>query len=226
MLELENLEQRRGRASAMSRFRASTLAVTFQPGRPDPEPLEPDPVLWQKLAKLTKAARVFTAPPPPPPVKRVAATPKLEFQRIRRRKGRLIDPRSSQFATLWDCVATTAIFFVAIVTPFEVCFLPSPKSYSDPLFVLNRIVDCAFIVDCVINFFLIYTTFDVRRGHMWVEDHRQIVMHYLKGTSCISSPYNGPPAMTCLTVARRAAMRDLSHRLVCHRRDLDGGLGV
>jgi hypothetical protein len=39
----------------------------------------------------------------------------------------------------------------------------------------------AQVVDIFVNFFLMYSTFDVRVGLVWVEDHRAIVHHYVRG---------------------------------------------
>ena len=54
-------------------------------------------------------------------------------------------------------------------------------SASDPLFILNRIVDGIFIIDLVAQFFLIYAEHDRLRGTRWVEDQPTIVKHYLCG---------------------------------------------
>ena len=169
----------------MTKFRAAAIIASFHPDRPEPEPFEVDPMVMRKVAKLTHMATRLRRPlkengAPLPGRMRVAATPALEFMRIRAMRKRLIDPRTSSFATVWDLVTTLAIFFVAIVTPYEVCFLPAPL-YVDLLFVVNRVVDCVFIVDTCINFFLIYSEFDPHRGRIWIEDHKTIVWHYLTG---------------------------------------------
>ena len=41
----------------------------------------------------------------------------------------------------WDVFGTSALVWTAIVTPFEVGFLPASESLSDPLFIINRVVD-------------------------------------------------------------------------------------
>ena len=43
----------------------------------------------------------------------------------------VIDPRHSTRLGTWDLITVFALVFVAIVTPFEIAFLPSPTSSSD-----------------------------------------------------------------------------------------------
>ena len=46
--------------------------------------------------------------------------------------------------------------FADPVAPDEVAFLQPPSSWFDPLFLANRLVDCFFILDLVLQFFLMY----------------------------------------------------------------------
>ena len=56
-----------------------------------------------------------------------------------------IDPRKSSRIGYWDCTTSVALIFVAIFTPFEVGFVTPPDhKWSDPLFLINRIVDVIF----------------------------------------------------------------------------------
>jgi hypothetical protein len=52
---------------------------------------------------------------------------------------------------------------------------------SDPLFALNRLVDCFFIVQMVAQFFLIFSVTDRDRGTRYIDAHGEIIRHYLKG---------------------------------------------
>ena len=56
-----------------------------------------------------------------------------------------------------DSVGAVAVIFTAVeVNPFEVAFLPSPTSWAEPMFIINRLVDLFFIFDMAIQFFLMY----------------------------------------------------------------------
>jgi len=107
---------------------------------------------------------------------------RIRAQRLRNRlaAGRrrsLIDPRTSKWLPIWDCVTGVALLFTAFVTPYEVSFLPSSTSAANWLFVTNRVIDGIFIVDMLVSVRLMYAC--EKRG--WVEDPRRIAVHYLKG---------------------------------------------
>ena len=54
----------------------------------------------------------------------------------------------------WDLVTGSALIFTALVAPFEVAFMPPPPSAADALFLLNRLIDCIFFADMVLQFFV------------------------------------------------------------------------
>lgn len=56
----------------------------------------------------------------------------------------------------WHFVATAALLFTVAVTPFEVGFLGAPATVDDlnALFYINRVVDLVFIVDIILQFFI------------------------------------------------------------------------
>ena len=58
--------------------------------------------------------------------------------------------------SMWDSVTALALVFTAMVTPFEVGFLPSAESWRDALFLINRLLDCIFVVDMVVSSLLMY----------------------------------------------------------------------
>jgi hypothetical protein len=69
-----------------------------------------------------------------------------------------------------------ALFFTAVVTPFEVGFLPE---YSGAVnFGFNRLVDLVFIADIIFTFFIPFRQ-PARKGGMWVYDNRKIARNYL-----------------------------------------------
>lgn len=93
----------------------------------------------------------------------------------------IIDPRTSKFIGYWDGISTFALIFTAIVTFVEVAFVEA-SCMVDGLFIINRCVDCIFIMDVCLNFNLMYPhqgsspTDTVR----WVHDPKKIRWHYIK----------------------------------------------
>ena len=57
---------------------------------------------------------------------------------------------------IWDSITAMALIFTALVTPFEVGFLPSPETPLDGLFVVNRLLDAIFIIDMVLSSLMMY----------------------------------------------------------------------
>ena len=66
----------------------------------------------------------------------------------------LLDPRSSKLIGPWDAVTASALLFTTFVTPIEVALLGNTE--SPLLFGINRFVDCIFIVDLCLQFFIMY----------------------------------------------------------------------
>jgi hypothetical protein len=132
-----------------------------------------------------------------PPQEKVVATVEgiSEYLAKKRRRDRwkiVIDPRKSQFMSLWDVVMMLSLLYLSLVTPFEVAFLPA-KDYYDELFFVNRGVDCIFLVDMVLNFFVMFTL--VRRAGPTARPHRRGPI------ACV------PPAATHTTSVRVALHR-------------------
>ena len=74
-------------------------------------------------------------------------------QRRRNRSSQKPSPWPTLYPT-WDLVTGIALIFTAIVTPFEVGFLPPPERADEPLFVINRIIDVLFAIDMILQFFV------------------------------------------------------------------------
>jgi hypothetical protein len=85
----------------------------------------------------------------------------------------------------WDMVTALALVFTALVTPFEVGFLPPPASGSEPLFIINRIVDAVFILDMISQFFTMYekdtTNVTTDRRATFEMRLKPIAINYLTG---------------------------------------------
>ena len=59
----------------------------------------------------------------------------------------VLDPRTNGCVAYWDLVATFALVYTAVVTPFEVAFLqpvPTAERATNGLFWVNRAVDAIF----------------------------------------------------------------------------------
>ena len=92
-------------------------------------------------------------------------------------------PGKTRFLARWDIVATLALTYTAILTPFEASFLgPSNGSaaWQDPWFIINRALDCVFILDLILQFFIAYEDRGSRGGTGLVIDHPKIIQHYLQ----------------------------------------------
>ncbi|XP_046479285.1 voltage-gated inwardly rectifying potassium channel KCNH2 isoform X3 [Neodiprion pinetum] len=91
----------------------------------------------------------------------------------------------SPFKAVWDWLILLLVMYTAIFTPYVAAFLLSEPDYtkksknytSNPIVVIDLIVDVTFIVDILINF---RTTF-VNRNDEVVSHPGKIAVHYLKG---------------------------------------------
>lgn len=93
----------------------------------------------------------------------------------------VIDPRTSSFVGYWDATVGVALIYTAFVTPVEVSFLPAFTDASDPLFIVNQVILGLFLVDCALQFTLMYPQNSGREGSRWISNPRKIVRHYLRG---------------------------------------------
>ena len=95
----------------------------------------------------------------------------------------LLHPEKNRYLGRWDMIASVALFYTALVTPFETAFLPGtlgPRAWIDPWYVINRVLDVIFFTDMVLQFFVAYPTGNSYGGFVWVEDHKLIAINYLK----------------------------------------------
>ena len=92
---------------------------------------------------------------------------------------------------MWDMCTTSALVYTALVTPVEIAYLEPSSCASEPFFIINRLIDSVFILDMVLQFFVMYRVEkdtdriaeDMEDGHSdrWVLDRRKIVRHYVCG---------------------------------------------
>lgn len=130
----------------------------------------------------------------------------------------LIDPRTSMRVGYWDAVASLALVFTAIVTPFEVALIEDDGVTA--LFVINRLIDLIFIFDIGLQFFLI-TERGTGAGTYYLTKQKDIATHYLnvsrRATRCTLarvSPFLRCTATQrlCVPSSRRAGLRSTSCR--------------
>ena len=69
-----------------------------------------------------------------------------------------------------------ALVTTSLLTPYEVGFLDAPERGDDPLFAINRLIDCIFIVDIVLQCFIAYQD---KHGR-WVRKPRKIFYRYFR----------------------------------------------
>ena len=82
---------------------------------------------------------------------------------------------NSLFVERWDMVTSVALLFTTFVTPFEVGLGLETK--VDGLFVINQLVNCIFIFDIGIQFFMPV----LDKNGQYIREHKKIAAKYMKG---------------------------------------------
>lgn len=90
----------------------------------------------------------------------------------------------SPFKAAWDWLILLLVLYTAIITPYVAAFLLSKDAKarikgltSDPLTIVDLVVDVLFILDIIINFRTTY----VNKHDEVVSHHGKIAIHYFKG---------------------------------------------
>ena len=92
-------------------------------------------------------------------------------------------PGKTRFLVYWDVIASLALAYTAILTPFEASFLKAtfgPMALKDPWFIANRVLDIIFCIDLILQFFIAYEALNDRGEFDFVNDHPKIVQRYLR----------------------------------------------
>lgn len=120
----------------------------------------------------------------------------------------------------WDHVAAIALIFTAAVTPFEVGFLPPSRSALEPLFLINRMVDCVFVADVVFQFFIMVPTDDGGDGLTQYEMRLpKIALRYVRGWFALDIVSIAPSIFDSAPAAEAANPVELACPLVPHPPD-------
>jgi len=92
----------------------------------------------------------------------------VEHKRLRdmKQRGCVIDPQKASWVQTWDLTMLLPLIFTVVVTPVEIAFLPEGQHIT-MMFVINRVVDLAFVLDMLLSFNLAYQESADNGGH-WV----------------------------------------------------------
>mmetsp|Transcript_637 Transcript_637/g.1252 ORF Transcript_637/g.1252 Transcript_637/m.1252 type:complete len:834 (-) Transcript_637:33-2534(-) len=110
--------------------------------------------------------------------RRAAAIDSVRSVRTRTKGDYVIDPRYVGWVAYWDLMVGVLLIFIALSTPFEVAFFEETR--VDTMFVVGRLIDCLFLIDVCLQFFMAFQTDDRMLGLIWVKDNRAIACNYLR----------------------------------------------
>lgn len=91
----------------------------------------------------------------------------------------MIDSRTSKHIPKWDFTLVVALVVVALLTPYEVAFLP-PSQALDGLFWANRVIDLIFAVDIIVVCFRIVAVTSHVDGMRWIVTPKELFIRYCK----------------------------------------------
>ena len=111
-----------------------------------------------------------------------------------RRRRCILVPGYSKILPWVDLLMFAALIYTATFTPFEVSFLESltgHMAWANPRFLMNRVVDIIFVIDCILQFFIAYEKHkqnhdddedivDVSHDEQFVFNRRKIACRYLR----------------------------------------------
>ena len=100
------------------------------------------------------------------------------------RRTRVFNPDKNKWLGRWDVLQSLALVYTATLTPFETCFVPpalGTASWTDPWYLMNRVLDLIFFIDMCLQFFVAYQVGNDYGGRTWVLNQRKVVTHYLRG---------------------------------------------
>ena len=91
----------------------------------------------------------------------------------------MIDSRTSRHISKWDFTLVLALVVVALLTPFEVAFLPQAQGVNG-LFWVNRVLDLIFAIDIVVVCFRIVAVTSHVEGMRWIVTPKELFQRYNK----------------------------------------------
>ncbi len=64
-----------------------------------------------------------------------------------------LNPLTSKFLPVWDTLSAFILIYIGLSTPYEISFMDTP-AFPQPLFFINRVIDAFFVMDMVLQFFI------------------------------------------------------------------------
>ena len=101
-------------------------------------------------------------------------------------KSFLMHPIDSKFLPYWDATTTIALIYTAVITPWETAFITVDETrppWGEGWFLINRLVDLIFLIDMILQFFIMYPLEQKTATSqiVYVTDRRKIANYYLLG---------------------------------------------
>jgi len=99
----------------------------------------------------------------------------------------VVHPEKSKICNYWDAVICPALLFTCLFTPWEVSFVHEETHHITvwianlgPRQIINICVDIIFLMDLVLQFFLMYPVITARGSMLWINDPSAIALHYIQ----------------------------------------------
>ena len=115
----------------------------------------------------------------------------------------MIDPRQTHIIGYWDIITSLSLLFVALITPFEIAFLEPATSVWEPVFVLNQFITLIFILDAVLQFFLM-VEIETPEGPRWASEFGEVASYYMRGWFVIDAASIATSALDYLSLFESA----------------------
>ena len=91
----------------------------------------------------------------------------------------MVDPRTSAHVAKWDATLAFVLCLTALVTPYEIAFMPPPLS-ADLVFWFNRVIDVIFLCDMVLVCFTITPIVSALEGTKWITRPPALFARYVR----------------------------------------------
>lgn len=101
-------------------------------------------------------------------------------------KSWLMHPVDSKFLPWWDFTTTLALLYTAVITPWETAFITVDETlnpWGEGWFLINRLVDLIFLVDMILQFFIMYPLEQksATAQIVYVSNRWTIALNYFRG---------------------------------------------
>ena len=124
--------------------------------------------------------------------------------RLEKKSPFMIDPRTSRFIPIWDNLMGIALVFTALMTPFEISFIPPNDDPRSGFWIINRILDSIFLFDMLLQFNVM--VYEESSGRM-LGIRRQVTAIYLRGWFWLDMPSLLPSSVDYVPLFQSAEQR-------------------